>query len=84
MKKLFVILFAVCLTSLFGQSLLADPVSPSRALEAGRRILDGPATRGSASEVSILCITWVLETNEESQASPRLLNQISHVNQIPW
>ena len=54
MKKLFVILFAVCLTSLFGQSLLADPVSPSRALEAGRRILDGPATRGSASEVSIL------------------------------
>ena len=46
---------------------------------AGSLCLDVPS-----SEVSILCITWVLETNEESQASPRLLNQISHVNQIPW
>jgi hypothetical protein len=54
MKKLFVILSAVCLMSVSGQSLLADPVSPSRALEVGRKILDGPSTRSTTSEVSIL------------------------------
>lgn len=46
---------------------------------AGGLCLDVPS-----SQVSILCITWGLETNDESQASPKLLNPISQVNQIPW
>ena len=50
MKKI-AILFAA---ALFGQMLLAGPVSPGRALEIGRAILEGPATRGNPSEAYIL------------------------------
>jgi hypothetical protein len=51
MMKKIAILFAA---ALFGQVLLAGPVSPGRALEIGRTILDGPATRGNPSEAYIL------------------------------
>ena len=50
MKKIATLL----LVALFGQMLFAGPVSPGRALEIGRKILEGPATRGNASEVTIL------------------------------
>lgn len=51
MMKKTAILFAA---ALIGQALLAGPVSPGRALEIGRTILDGPATRGNPSEAYIL------------------------------
>ena len=50
MKKIAILFVA----ALFGQALLAGPVSPGRALEIGRAILDGPATRGNPSEAYIL------------------------------
>ena len=50
MKKIAILFVA----ALFGQTLLAGPVSPGRALEIGRTILDGPATRGNPSEAYIL------------------------------
>ena len=45
---------ALMVAALFGHMLIAGPVSPGRALEIGRKILEGPATRGGASQVSIL------------------------------
>ena len=50
MKKITILFVA----ALFGQMLLAGPVSPGRALEIGRAILEGPATRGNPSEAYIL------------------------------
>lgn len=50
MKKIAILFVA----ALFGQMLLAGPVSPGRALEIGRSILEGPATRGNPSEAYIL------------------------------
>lgn len=50
MKKTLVWIWALFL----GPMLFAGPVSPGRALEIGRRILEGPSTRGNSSEVHIL------------------------------
>ena len=50
MKKIAILFVA----ALVGQTLLAGPVSPGRALEIGTAILEGPATRGVPSGTHIL------------------------------
>ena len=50
MKKILVILAAAFLG---GGALMAGPVSPGQALEIGRSILQGPATRATSDHVSI-------------------------------
>lgn len=54
MKKIQIIILAACLAALNCESITAAPVSPGRALEIGRAILEGPATRGVASKTSIV------------------------------
>ena len=50
MKKLLILIGSV----IIGQALTAGPVSQGQALEIGKRLLEGPETRASASEVDIL------------------------------
>lgn len=64
--------FAFVWTILAAQALTAGPVSPGRALDIGRSILDGPPTRGLASEVDIL---W----NGEFADSPKVLEPAFYV-----
>ena len=54
MKKIQIIILAACLAALNCESITAAPVSPGRALEIGRAVLEGPATRGVASKTSIV------------------------------
>ena len=68
MKRIMIILLA----ALTGLPLTAGPVSPGRALEIGRSILEGPATRGTASQVSIL---WDGETAD----GPKVLSPAFYV-----
>lgn len=62
-KRLFLIL-AACLAALAGHQLNAGPVSPGRALEIGKRLLEGPSTRGGEARVSII---WDGETTPSAQ-----------------
>lgn len=64
MRKQHLLILAACLTALVGQSLYAGPVSPGRALEIGKKILEGPATRGGDSRISII---WDGESSSSTQ-----------------